>query len=337
MKNDPMPASPWLSVLVPVYGVERYLEACVASVLAQGSEGIEVILLDDASPDGSGQIADQLQLRHPGVVHALSHPRNRGVSAARNTLLAAARGRYLWFLDADDELLPGALAGLRAIIEAEAPDLVLCDFSVLRERSGWRQRLAGETHRRSHTGDGGRLSADRDVLVCGLLQSRQLHAWSKIATREVWRSVTFPEGRYFEDIAVISQLVAAVKTWRHAPLPWVGYRQHGDSILATMTPRKIHDHVTALCELHDGLLSLPGGLGAHAQFALDYFCLRAFANLARTLPPDDPALVRACRQAMAAVFPEDGIARALKACRRHGWWLRAIRIQRSLARRGWLQ
>ena len=68
-----MPAAaemPWLSVLVPVYGVERYLEACVASVLAQGVDGIEVVLLDDASPDRSGQIAAQLQVRHPGVVRA---------------------------------------------------------------------------------------------------------------------------------------------------------------------------------------------------------------------------------------------------------------------------
>ena len=334
-----MPAAaemPWLSVLVPVYGVERYLEACVASVLAQGVDGIEVVLLDDASPDRSGQIAAQLQVRHPGVVRAHAHQRNRGLSAARNSLLAAARGRYVWFLDSDDELLPGAIAGLRAVVESDAPDLVLCDFRVLHERRGWRHRLLGEPRRRSHPGGIARPSVDRDALVRGLLQSRQLHAWSKIATRGAWQRAPFPEGRYFEDMAVIPRLVAASATWRHVPRPWVGYRQRGDSILANMTPRKARDQLASLRDLHDGLVALAGGLGVQARAALDYFCLRTFASLARSLPHDDAALDGECRAALAALFPE-GVTRALEDCRRHGWWLRARRMRRSLARRGWLQ
>src|SRR5690606_4751384 len=123
-------SEPWLSVLVPVYRVEAYLERCVESVVRQGLDGIEVLLLDDASPDRSGEIAAMLQERHPGSVRVFTHSVNRGLSAARNSLLAQARGQYIWFPDSDDELLPNAIAGLRRMVVASAPDLVLCDLRV---------------------------------------------------------------------------------------------------------------------------------------------------------------------------------------------------------------
>ena len=335
MQHDGGTAQPWLSVLVPVYGVERYLEACVESVRAQADSGVEILLLDDASPDRSGQIAAALQQRHPDTIRLLAHPRNRGLSAARNSLLDAARGRYVWFLDSDDELLPGAIDELREIVEADAPDLVLCDFRVLRERRRWRPRLHGEAHRRSYPGGRPKLSFDRDMLVEGMLQSRQLHAWSKIATREAWRQAPFPEGRFFEDIAVIPRLVGATRRWCHAPRPWVGYRQREDSILATMSPRKVHDQLVSMRELRGGLSRIPGGLDADASAAVDYFCMRAFASLARNLPREDAWLDGECRDAIAAIFPA-GIARAVADCRRRGWQLRAWRARRSLARKNWL-
>ncbi|MEG2940447.1 MAG: glycosyltransferase family 2 protein [Thermomonas sp.] len=336
MEHDGGSARPWLSVLVPVYGVERYLETCVESVRAQADAGVEIVLLDDASPDRCGEIVADLQARYPDAIRSLAHARNRGLSAARNSLLDAARGRYVWFLDSDDELLPGAIAELRAIVEADAPDLVLCDFRMLRERRRWRHRLQGEAQRRSHVGGMPKQSVDRDRLVQGMLQSRQLHSWSKIATRDAWRQAPFPEGRYFEDVAVIPRLVGATTRWCHAPRPWVGYRQREDSILATMNPRKVHDQLASMRELRGGLSCIPGGLDAGATAALDYFCMRAFANLARSLPHDDVGLDGECRDAIAAIFP-DGIGRAVEDCRRRGWQLRAWRARRSLARKNWLQ
>lgn len=336
MENDGGNARPWLSVLVPLHGVERYLEACVESVRVQADAGVEIVLLDDASPDRCGEIAAALQARYPQAIRVLVHERNRGLSAARNSLLDAARGRYVWFLDGDDVLLPGAVADLRAIVEADAPDLVVCDFRVLREHPRLRHRLSGEAHRRSHAGGKSTLSVDRRKLVEGMLQSRQLHAWSKIATRDAWRQAPFPEGRYFEDIAVIPPLVGAVTRWCHASRPWVGYRQREDSILATMSPRKIHDQLASMRDLRRGLSSLPGGLGARADAAVDYFCMRAFANLARSMPHHDASLDRDCRDAIAAIFPR-GIGFAVDDCRRRGWQLRAWRARRSLSRKNWLQ
>ena len=336
MPTDQATATPWLSVLVPFHNVERYIGECVESILSQADDGVEIVLLDDASPDGSLAIARALQQRAPQAIRIVSHAENRGLSTTRNGLLDAGRGRYFWFVDSDDTMLPGAIPQLKAVVERDAPDLVLCDFRLLRERFGLRHRLRGELHRPAFAGAGDARSTDRDGLVAGLLEGRQLHAWSKIASAEVWGQVRFPPGRLFEDMAVIPQLVAATRSWRHVRQPWIGYRQRGDSIMATMTPKKTRDVLASLRELHAGLIALPGGLSAQAAHAVDYFCLRTFASLARKVPREDAALAQDCRDALHAVFLA-GVDAELAGYRRRGWWLRALRIRRSLARRGWLQ
>ena len=330
---SPPEQSPWLSVLVPVYRVEAYVRECLESVLSQCDDGVEIVVVDDASPDASMRIVQALQQAHPERIRVLSHARNAGISAVRNTLLEAARGRHAWFIDSDDVLHPGAIAALRAVIERDAPDLVLCDFSPFGGRSGPFRRLRGR-RRRSFAGRSAGVSADRDALLTGMLESRQMHVWCKIATLQAWRAVRFPEGRYFEDMAVIAQLVSAVRRWTHVPQSWVGYRQRGDSILAQMTPAKSRDLLQALLEVHDGLRALPGGISTRAGHALEYFCLRTFASLARKVPGDEPGLADECRAAIARVFPQ-GMPAVLAAFRARGWWLRAWRAERSLARRGW--
>jgi len=335
-----MSHKPWLSVLMPVYKVEKYLRESADSVLGQdpgGAEGIELVLLDDASPDGSTEIARSLVAAHPGRVRLVEHPSNRGLAAARNTLLANAGGRYVWFLDSDDVLLPGALAGLKAVIDTSQPDLVLCDFRLLREDFGLRHRLRGELHRPSFAGsEHGSAGSSREALVAGLLEGRQLHVWSKIARREIWQGVRFPEGRFFEDMAVTGQLIGRTTSWVHVAEPWVGYRQRGDSIMARMDATKTGDLLVSLRQLHGDLAALPGGQDGKARLAADYFALRTFAALARKVPDDDLAQAQECRDAFRAVFPQ-GAGAVLSACRGRGWWLRGWRARRSLDRRGWLQ
>lgn len=331
--NNPSAATPWLSLLIPVYNVSAYIEDCLMSVLPQMDDGVEVLLLDDVGSDDSWEIVERIAQQHP--LRLLRHANNGGLSAARNSLLAQARGDYVWFLDSDDILLPGAINTLRAGVANGAPDLLLCDYRVLRDHSGLRHRLRGEAHRRTLSGPSQRTLDDRNALITGLLHSRQLHTWSKIARRTLWQQAPFPEGRYFEDMAVIPALLANCTRWQHLPKPLVGYRQRGDSILATMTPRKTSDLLASLRDLHIGLTQIPGGLNSSAAAALQYFCLRAFANLARVLPKNDATLEADCRRTMAALFPT-GIQQALADCRQHGWWLRAWRMQRSLAKRGWL-
>lgn len=327
---------PWLSFLLPVHNIADYLQECVDSILGQHAQGIEVLLLDDASTDRSNDIIGQLQRCHAPIVRTFRHPVNRGLSAARNSLLAEARGRYVWFLDADDVLRPGAVAGLARAVAAGSADLVLCDFRVVRENATLKHRLRGERHRRTFRGPARRLVEDHSKLVAGLLVQGELHAWTKIAKRDVWRAAPFPEGRYFEDMAVIPALLGAARTHYYVPEPWVGYRQRSGSIMATGSLQKMRDQLSSLTELHAGLTA-SGGLDEQAVFALEHFCLKTHASLARRLLQheltDTAELLGQCRSSLASIFPA-GIEGILGQYLRRGWLLRAWRTRLSLQRLG---
>ena len=116
-----------ISIIIPVYGVEDYIEACLASVAAQTCAGpVECILVDDCSPDRSMERAARFVEAYSGPIEfrTVRHERNGGLSVARNTGTEAARGEWLWFVDSDDTLPPDALRTLAAAA-ASASDVQL--------------------------------------------------------------------------------------------------------------------------------------------------------------------------------------------------------------------
>ena len=113
---------PRISVIVPFYNVEAYLEECLDSILGQDFDGFEVLLVDDGSPDGSRAIAERYAARDPRV--RIITRENGGLGAARNTGVRAARGRFLTFVDSDDALAPGALRRLHETAVRTGSDIV---------------------------------------------------------------------------------------------------------------------------------------------------------------------------------------------------------------------
>ena len=118
-----------LSIIIPVYRVEQTLDRCVRSVLCCERRDIEVLLVDDGSPDSCGTLCDQWATRD-GRVRVL-HKRNGGLSDARNAGIEASHGDLLMFVDSDDELAPGTIeAAMKTMEEDEACDIA--EFGVLR-------------------------------------------------------------------------------------------------------------------------------------------------------------------------------------------------------------
>ncbi|QTD45166.1 glycosyltransferase family 2 protein [Ottowia testudinis] len=262
---------PWLSVLVPIYNVQAYLRECLTSVVEQldDDSGVQILVLDDCSTDGSWPLMQELSQRWPGRLQLLRHERNGGLSAARNTLIEAARGDYLWFLDSDDKLLPGAIAGLRTIVHAHAPDVVLCDFSVWRERPRLKHRLRGERHRRSFNGPARRLVRGGCLLVAGMLSAGELHAWSKISRRALWGDdLRFPVGQHFEDMTTMPLMALRAESFYYEPVPWVAYRRRPGSILASMSLSKALDQSAALLPFAQALKTSPCGADPRTRFSL---------------------------------------------------------------------
>jgi glycosyltransferase involved in cell wall biosynthesis len=329
---------PWLSVLIPVYNVEAYLMDCVQSVLCQATNDIEVLLLDDVGTDSSPTIMHSLAQTHPNTIKLLAHTRNRGLSAARNTLLANARGEYVWFLDSDDVLFNGAINSLKQTIQAHSPDLILCDFGYLYEQKRLSHRLRNTGHRRTCLLDSSLPSTDTEKLIKGLLICGELHAWSKIARRDVWQCAPFPEARFFEDIPTIAALVRACKSYVHVRVPWVGYRQRDGSILSNYNAVKLQDLLQSLLELKQGTQSLKTDRGIDSDTATEDFCMRALASGARHISrlssqQEKHALLARYQAALPVLFP-NGAHKVFARWMKSGWWIRLFRIRARLKSAG---
>lgn len=269
--------TPWLSILIPVYNVENYLTECVNSVLSQIDEQIEIITLDDQSTDNSFKLLNTLAAQSAYPITVLQHDKNAGLSAARNTMIDAASGDYLWFLDSDDALSSGAIQQLKSLIAAHSPDLIICDYEIWREQPSkkmWRQQ---DTHVRSLAGPENQLLCDSNNLFAHLFTQGKLHAWSKISKRSLWKNkLRFPIGKYYEDMATTPQLAFQAKNYLYSAQVWIKYRQRSGSILATPSLNKIDDMINALIPVLPYWSQKQPPLRADARFAFMVYCCRIY-------------------------------------------------------------
>lgn len=189
-----------LSVVIPIYNVERTLARCVESVLGQHVEGMELILVDDGSTDRSALVANRYQNR-PHVT--LIHKANGGLSDARNEGLYYAKGRYVTFVDSDDYLLPDTYAPLMAMLEAH-PEYDILEYSFVRETScGWKTIKLPEREY-THIGD----------YWLGCRGYEHTYAWNKIYRRSLFDGTPWAKGRLFEDVYAMGGLLPKVHTLR---------------------------------------------------------------------------------------------------------------------------
>lgn len=215
-------SKPLVSVVVPARDAERFLAEALASALAQ-PVALELLVCDDGSRDGTRAIARQLGAR------VLCHDRPRGVVAARNALVAAARGRYVAFLDADDVLLPGALAAQVDVLERRADVALVHGGAEIIEAGGrvlppWRRPFSEDTVEDGHDAFG-------ELLLCN-----EMVASTVVARAEALRAAG-PFHRVGEsssdwDMWLRLALQGAV-AYRAAPV--ARYRQHAASISRAAT------------------------------------------------------------------------------------------------------
>ena len=245
-----------ISIVLPVHGVEEFLPECLDSVLedqaaGQAGAGLEVIAVDDASPDGCGAILDATARADPRlrVIHL---PESTGPGPARMRGLAEAAGTYVWFVDPDDLLVPGALAAVAAKLDREQPDVLLVDYLIL-HRPGRTEPSPGAGLLAAPAPGAGRALtlADRPALI-----ERTMTVWSKVFRREFLTGlpVSFAPGIH-EDVPV--SCVALLRAERIALLDRACYlyRRRSRSFLATtsMAHFRIFSSYQAVFALMDGV------------------------------------------------------------------------------------
>jgi glycosyltransferase involved in cell wall biosynthesis len=303
-------ASPTVSVVVPVYRVARVIAGCIDTIAAQDHRPLEVIVVDDCGGDESTELAVAALTRH-GLEHRLvRHAANRGLGAARNSGLAAARGDYVWFLDADDRAVPRILSTLIAAAQRHSADVAVC--RTLRVRPDGAPLGVDEApwHAKALTGP----EAARQLLRNGI----RAYSGSKILRRGALPERMFDEGRAYEDFRPVLVLFLGVETVALVDEPLFRYTRTAGSISDRFAP-----HTTDLFDVAAdvrGVLDLArDSVGADAGAVargwddayLEYLYLNAVlpvANLALRAEHAgraDGATRAAVRRSRSAIKPRD--------------------------------
>lgn len=185
---------PLLGIVVPVYDVADYLPACLDSILAQSHDQLDVVVVDDGSPDASGEIAERYAARDPRV--RVVHIDNRGLGAARNEGLRHVRGDYLGFADSDDVVPPAAYASLVGTLERSGSDLATGSIARWEASADNGELVEPPWMRRLHNPARVDLSLLDHPELLG-----DVFAWNKVYRRSFWddAELTWPEGIRYED------------------------------------------------------------------------------------------------------------------------------------------
>lgn len=248
-----MHAAPTLSVIVPLYRVERYLDDCLDSILRETSIDLEAVLIDDGSPDRSGRIAQARASRDARIV--VLHQPNRGVSRARSAGIARARGRYLAFVDPDDIVPPGALARAVRTLEASGSDALIAAYARLRPTAtgGYSvspvQPWVSRVHAVPRLGIAPRDHPDivGNVLACSRVVRRS--AWTRMG-------LAFPPDRIYEDQILSAALYARAERIDVVPDVLLEWRERADGSSTTQNERDTDTLLACLRSMRDSLAIL---------------------------------------------------------------------------------
>lgn len=211
---------PLLSVIVPVYKVEQYLDRCLQSITGQTYHNLEIMLVDDGSPDGSGAICDRWAARDSRI--RVIHQENRGAGAARNAALDVARGDLIGFVDSDDYLAPQMYAYLYSLMEEDV-DISECEIV--------------ETEEDSCLLDDG---SEAQVYSYCTQEAMKLHiadTWfrqtppNKLYRARVLEGVRFPVGNLIDDEYVTYRAIGKSRRLVHSTARMYAYRQQSGSAM----------------------------------------------------------------------------------------------------------
>lgn len=198
-----------LSIIVPVYNVEKYLHECIESILSQEFKDFELILVDDGSPDDCGNICDEYATsdRRVWVVHKS----NGGLSSARNAGLDIATGEYIAFVDADDFIAPNFYSRAMQAIRQE-PDLDLVEMPVVVYFNRPDKKIYSPSVTETVRGKD-------NIFATWIKNKGYLHAysWNKICRKSLYDNLRFPVGVNFEDTYTTPQLLEQCQAIRYIP------------------------------------------------------------------------------------------------------------------------
>lgn len=272
---------PLISVVVPVYRVEKYLDHCIQSIAEQTYSNLEILLVDDGSPDGSGAICDRWAARDSRI--RVFHKQNAGAGAARNTALDAARGEIITFVDSDDYLHPNMFSHLCGLMK-DGVEIAECEIGI--------------TERDDLAMDDG---TGAEILVCETEEALRLHIQdevfrqtppNKLYRRECVGDIRFPEGNLIDDEFFTYKVLGNARKLAHSCACMYAYRQQsGSAMHKPYSLRRLQGLDAKLQRLGYFEQRFPG-LVREAKADLVMTCLGAMQGCLRSLDEEELEIAR---------------------------------------------
>lgn len=231
-----------LSIVIPAYNVIPTLERSVDSVIKQNISDYEIILVNDGSTDETPQLCDQIAAKYDVV--KVIHKDNGGLSSARNTGIQHARGKYIAFLDSDDEYVKGILP--RFIDVQRRHDMDVYFFNLL--------RVKGNTSEKRNSVNKVTTNNVEALETVFTNNGADFYAWNKIWRSTLFEDISFPVGKIYEDIYTTYQCVKKAKKIVFDDYVGILYYENDDSITAQKFNERQYDNVTERIRLLDSII-----------------------------------------------------------------------------------
>lgn len=247
---------PLISVIVPVYNAEPFLNACVEGLLRQTYQNLEIILVDDGSTDRSGEICDAYAAQDSRVL--VLHKENGGQAEARNLGIDRASGAFLAFADSDDEVAEDYIAYLYRLIDGDWADIAVCRYRSVRQTGLPFETQAEETAIRRY---------DAKAAVQDLCYQKHLTfaVYCMLVRSELFRDIRFPVGMIYEEMDVIPALFSRADRIVYGGGVKYHYLQRANStVRAEFSPRKM-DYVKNTRQMMEHVAERYPDLRAAAQ------------------------------------------------------------------------
>ncbi|MBR4327899.1 MAG: glycosyltransferase [Bacteroidales bacterium] len=264
-----MSENPLVSVIVPIYKVENYLRECVNSIISQSYKNLEIILVDDGSPDKCPEICDEYALKDSRI--RVIHKPNGGLSDARNAGIEIAKGEYLSFVDSDDVIHSQMIEVLmKPLIEDKGLKMSACQFLDF--------------------DDGKEFDKNQELKQVEIIDFREYFtkriwttAWGKVYEKSLFKNIKYPVGRLHEDEFTTYKICYEAKKVAYTDSQLLFYRQRENSIMAKMSLKRVTDIHDALKEQVDFFYG-HNEIKVYAKFLVNFayaysFCKRACQDI----------------------------------------------------------
>ena len=262
---------PEISIIVPVYNVEKYLEECIDSIISQSYKDFELLLIDDGSTDNSLSICKKYEMIDRRI--SVIHQDNQGLSGARNTGLDHYTGSYVTFIDSDDKIHPDYLAALMKNIEENKADIVICGFKKL-------TKTVSETSLSEcmEVIDG--ITACKRLYLENDPQKIAVSVWAKLYSSHLFEDIRFPLRKIHEDEFITYKLFYKAKRIIVTKNKLYFYRLNTNGISHSGFSLKRYDDIEGLDEAiafydKEKLQSVKEVAIKHREFLICWYALEA--------------------------------------------------------------